>query len=127
MADLDFDTLAASLRADLGDVGVFLSALAAKLEGALPHRTTVKRRSVRFRSKEKYVEELVVLCGKNRYSLTMTGSGDLVACRSTEVRGIALNHDELSLEQWIDSLAQDLAAEAASSDAGRQALERLLF
>ncbi len=40
---MDFELLAASLRADAGDAGAFLEALAAKLGGALPHRVRVER------------------------------------------------------------------------------------
>ena len=40
----DLDLLAASLRADAGDLDAFVEALAAKLEAALPGQVEVERR-----------------------------------------------------------------------------------
>ena len=40
----DLDLLAASLRADAGDVDAFVEALAVKLEAALPGQVEVERR-----------------------------------------------------------------------------------
>jgi hypothetical protein len=39
----DFDLLAAQLRADLGDLDAFLSALAAKLEASFPEACEIER------------------------------------------------------------------------------------
>jgi hypothetical protein len=42
------------------------------------------------------------------------------------VRGIVLKHEDLGLDEWIDSLSQELAETAERSERGRLALERLL-
>jgi hypothetical protein len=42
------------------------------------------------------------------------------------VRGIVLKNEELGLDEWIESLARDLAETAEQSERGRLALERLL-
>src|ERR1700741_271195 len=42
--ELDIDLLAASLRADAGDLGAFVEALAVKLEDAVPGGGRVERR-----------------------------------------------------------------------------------
>ena len=42
------------------------------------------------------------------------------------VRGIALSTDPMGLDDWIDALAHDLAAQASAGAQGRQAIERLI-
>ena len=121
----DFELLAASLRADDRDIAAFVEALAVKLEGALPRGTRVVRRSVRLFSKQQRVERIEVDLGEERFALAQEG-GAVVGRRSRAVRGIVLKSEELSLERWIESLAQTIAAEAKSSDEGRRALERLV-
>jgi hypothetical protein len=123
----DFDLVAASLRADAADSRGFVEALAIRLEAALPGQTQVKRRSKRFLSGEKVVRLIEVDAGENRYALEVDDRGGVEARRSAAVRGIVLKNDPLPLEEWIDALARDLAEQARASEAGREALERLLL
>lgn len=123
----DFDLVAASLRADAADSRGFVEALAVRLEAALPGQTRVQRRSKRFLSREKAVREIEVDAGENRYALALDDHGGLEARRSAAVRGIVLRNDPLPVEEWIDSLARDLAEQAHASEQGRLALERLLL
>jgi hypothetical protein len=123
----EFDLVAASLRADAGDSRGFVEALAARLEAALPGQTRVQRRARKFLSREKVVREIEVDAGENRYRLAIDDHGGLDARRSAAVRGIVLKNDQLPVEEWIDSLARDLAEQARASEQGRQALERLLL
>ena len=123
----DIDRVAASLRADSGDVRGYCEALAVKLEAALPGQTRVERRSRKFLSRDKVVRRLEVDAGENRYALRVDERGGVEASRSAAVRGIVLKNDPLPLEAWIDALAQDLAEQAAASEQGRLALERLLL
>jgi hypothetical protein len=57
----DFELVAASLRADAGDLGVFVEALAVKLEQALPQRTRVRRRASGLFTKR---PEVLFSCGE---------------------------------------------------------------
>jgi hypothetical protein len=123
----DFDRVAASLRADAGDVRGYCEALAVRLEQALPTQTRVKRRSKRFLSGDKVVRSIAVEAGESRYSLVVDDRGAVEATRSAAVRGIVLKNDPLPLDAWIDALARDLADQAATSEQGRLALERLLL
>ena len=68
-----------------------------------------------------------VNAGENRYVLTVGDHGALETTRSAAVRGIVLKNDPLPLDEWIDSLARDIAEQARASEQGRQALERLLM
>jgi hypothetical protein len=122
--DLGFDLLAASLRADAGDLRAFAEALAVKLEQALPDHTRVERRGG-FLSREHPVRSIAITFGDVCYRLEVDG-GRLDPCRQKEVRGIVLHTDALALEEWIDGLSQELTALAASSEQARAALARML-
>ena len=123
--DADFELLAASLRSDTRDLAVFLDALASKLEGALPQRTRVSRRSRGLFDRRKQVARIEVELGEERYVLRLDG-GALEAQRAKAVRGVVLKNELLGLEEWVESLARAIAAEARTSEHGRLALERLL-
>ena len=123
----DFDLVAASLRADAADSRGLAEALAVRLETALPTQTRVQRRSRKLLSREKVVRAIDVDAGANRYALQVDDRGAIETTRSAAVRGIVLKNDPLPLEEWIDSLARDLAEQARSSEQGRVALERLLL
>jgi hypothetical protein len=123
----DFDLVAASLRADVADSRGLAEALAVRLETALPTQTRVQRRARKLLSREKVVRAIEVNAGENRYALTVGDNGALETTRSAAVRGIVLKNDPLPLDEWIDSLARDIAEQARASEQGRQALEKLLM
>lgn len=118
----DFELLAASLRADARDLDAFLEVLAAKLSGALPESTNVEREGFRGRGR---VKSISVALGNHRYGLERN-SATVTCLRANAVRGIVLKNEELSVDEWIDSLSHELAGAAEQSDRGRLALDRLL-
>jgi hypothetical protein len=118
----DFDLVAASLRADADDLRLYVESLAAKLEQSFPGRCRVQRAGL-FRHGS--VRHVSVEIGDGRYELTHE-DGRVSARRSSVVRGISLKSDELSLDEWIDSLAAQVVAEADRSERGRVAVEKLL-
>ena len=124
----DFDLLAASLRADTTDLVAYVEALAVKLEGALPGRARVERSGGGlFGRKPKRVHKIEVDLGEARYLLDQRGrDGAPQVARQKLVRGIALSTDPMYLQDWIDALARDLAAQAQAGAEGRQAIERLI-
>ncbi|MFN2628953.1 MAG: hypothetical protein ABR569_10005 [Gaiellaceae bacterium] len=124
-ARADFELMAASLRSSSGDLRTFVEVLAEKLERALPGRVKVERRGTRFLAKEKRVQRVDCDLGERRYLLAAK-DGAVETRRATAVRGVVLKSEALSLDDWIDALAHDLAAEARSSDRSRLALEELL-
>lgn len=123
---LQMELLAASLRADSSDTKAFLEALATKLEGSLPDRTTVTRHSSLF-SREHPVKEITVLLGDYQYRIGRERQGPIMAQRAKVVRGIVLKTEQIPMEQWIEELAGELAQVAASSAQARSALERFLL
>lgn len=122
---LRFEVLASSLRADLTDTGLFLNALADKLGGALPQQCAVERRGGLF-AREKPIARVSVELGEYRYMIERASHGGLRAARTKVVRGIALKTEELPVDEWIETLSQELAQYAARNTQARLALERLL-
>lgn len=122
---MGFEMLAASLRADAGDTGAFMEALAAKLGGALPHRVRVERGGGVF-SRAHPVRQITVNLGEWEYLVTAEPSGALAAARTHAVRGIALKSEPVALDQWIEDLSAGLSALAQASLQDRIALQRLL-
>lgn len=126
VAPLDLDLLAASLRADSGDVGTFVESLAGKLEEALPGRVKVQR-ARRGLMGPKAVRAITVESGGERLEL-VRGDGDAVATRRARMSGgIVLKTEALDTDAWLSALGQALAVEAQRSELTRQALERLLM
>jgi hypothetical protein len=120
----DLDLVAASLRADAGDLDAFIEALAVKLDAALPGQVEVERRGGLLGGRKR-VRRIEVTLGDQRYELELERAR--VTCRRRSVvRGIALKTQELDLDAWIAALSQDLVDEADRSERGREALARLL-
>jgi hypothetical protein len=118
----DFDLVAASLRADANDLRVFVEALSTKLEESFPGRCRVRRAGLLGKGS---VRQISVELGDCRYELTHD-AGATSTRRLSVVRGISLKSEELGLDEWIDSLAAQVVAEAGRSERGRLALEKLL-
>jgi hypothetical protein len=121
------DLAAAETRADQVDTQAMLDALAARLEGALPRMTAVKRRRVGgFRSKHTEVERIDVELGDARFELV--AAGDVLRCaRNKVVRGITLSHEEVPIDRWIRDLLDELVRVAAIGEQTRIALEGLVL
>jgi hypothetical protein len=120
----DLDLLAASLRADAGDLDAFVEVLAAKLEEALPDQVQVERRGGMLGGRKR-VRRIEVTLGDQRYEAELE-RGRVTCRRRSVVRGIALKTQELDLDAWIAALSQELVEEAQRSERGRLALARLL-
>ena len=123
---MQVELFAASLRADYTDVGVFLEALAAKFQGALPTHTSVTRHAGLF-SREHPVKEIAVTLGEFQYRMSKERQGPLLARRSHLVRGIVLSSEQIPVEQWIEEIAEALAQFAAHNQQAHMALSRFLL
>jgi hypothetical protein len=122
--DLDIDLLAASLRADAGDLGAFVEALAIKLEEAVPGAVRVERRREGLFG-PKVVRRIALDAGGRRLELR-AGAGSVQTYSSRLSGGIVLKSEELSTDDWLRALGETLAVQARDSQSTRQALERLL-
>jgi hypothetical protein len=122
---MDFELLAASLRADVGDTHAFTEALARKLEEALPNRVRVERSGGLF-ARNHSVQRIQVQLGEWAYELYAGPGSALDARRTHLVRGVTLKSEQIGLDEWIDSLSADLAELARHSAQDHAALRRLL-
>jgi hypothetical protein len=123
---LQVEMLAASLRADISDVNAFMEALAAKLSGSLPNQTEVIRHSS-FLSRDHPVREISVGLGDYQYRIVKERKGPIQTTRAKIVRGIVLKTDLISMDQWINELANSLADESTRNAQARIALENFLL
>jgi hypothetical protein len=122
---LDLDLLAASLRADSGDMGAYVESLAARLEDALPGRVRVYRWRGRMFG-PKRVRKIVLDLGERRLELKYEAGG-LEGSWARLSGGIVLKNEALDTDAWLAMLGEALAAEAQRSETTRKALERLLI
>src|ERR671934_2569208 len=116
---LSFELVAASLRADAADLGVFLEVLAAKLLGALPGQAVVETSGGLIGKRR--VRQISIDLGEHRYELARERTC-LAARRIHRVRGVSLKTEPLALERWIDELSRALSEYARESAAGRAAI-----
>ncbi len=121
----DLDLLAASLRADSGDLKTFVESLAVKLEETIPGRVEVQRRRSGLRG-PKAVRRIAVDAGDLRLEL-MAQDGAIDTRCSRLSAGIVLKSEPLDTDAWLRALGQALVHEAGRSEATRAALARLLL
>jgi hypothetical protein len=121
----DLDLLAASLRADAGDLQAFVEALAIKLVQAMPGRVRVQRRRSAL-LRPKLVREISLDAGDRRLELSVAGGALQTSC-SRLSGGIVLKREALDTDAWLTAVGEALSAEAQRSETTRQALERLLI
>jgi hypothetical protein len=123
---MQVEMFAASMRANYTDVGAFLEALATKFQGALPTHTRVNRQGGLF-SREHPVKEIVIMLGDYHYRIAKERQGPLLAQRLHVVRGITVGSEELTIEQWIEEVAESLARLSAQNAQAHAALSRFLI
>lgn len=123
-SEIDIDLLAASLRADAGDMGAFVEALAMKLEQAVPGSVRIERRRDGLFG-PKLVRRIALDAGDQR--LELVADGPAIDTRCSRVSGgIVLKSEQLGTDAWVRALGEALAEQARRSQTTRQALDRLL-
>jgi hypothetical protein len=119
---LDFELLAASLRADTMGARVWVAVLGQKLANALPSRVRLHHGGLFGNGA---VDSVIADLGGWRFALRLE-HGEPLAERTHIVRGIALKSETLPLDVWIDALVAALAEVAATSARERTAIQGLL-
>ncbi|HVB04708.1 MAG TPA: hypothetical protein VNF07_00445 [Acidimicrobiales bacterium] len=121
--------LAAALRADLADLATYERVLVTSLGETLPEGvlTIDRQRSMgdRVAGRSGEVRAIRVAFGDDRLELERR-SGRLVASLTKSVRGVAISHREVSLDEWSAAFASALSKFATENERARLALERLL-
>jgi len=126
----DVQLLAAMLRADRDEVASYARVLSGALAQALPAGMVEigYQRSVADRVAHRPGRAVrLVVHGENRdLELRENRSGGIDAELQQVVRGVVISRRGISMAEWLDALARDIARAAARNTAARQALERLL-
>jgi hypothetical protein len=118
------ELLAASARADMGELRIFLNVLAVKLSEMLPGHVSVERQEGIFRRRQS-VRALRIRLDHRVYELEWTGS-DLEARIGHVVRGVLATPQTVHLKEWAASLQHHLVERARKASQARDALSRLL-
>ena len=120
--DIDsFDLDAAEVRRSTGDLRAFSSALAARLEGALPGRVVVKRIKDGLFSKESHVS-LIEVRGERAVHQLAFAHGGVTATRAKSVRGVVISTTPVSVPEWLAGVRDEVQGLA---DAGGSAADVL--
>ncbi len=121
------ELLAASLRLDASDMQSSLAALGRLLQSISPSGVKVETRKKGILARESFIYEISIRLGNQIYAITNTKpQGQIICSRSKVVRDIVIKTDELTMDKWAASLAQQVASEADQSAASRDAINRIL-
>jgi hypothetical protein len=125
----DVDLLAASLRADAGEVQTLTRVLLDTLGESLPNdMVEVERRrsmSDRVAGRDGVAVALTVRAGERQLVLRQGDRGPEAEIRQV-VRGVVISRRPVAVDEWVRALAEELARLAASDAATGQALRGLL-
>ncbi len=124
-ADLDFDLVAAAIRADARDAATFLEVLAGKLDAALPGAVRTRRAGGLF-ARQHPVAEIAIDLGDWHFRVEAEPGGSVRGERAHTVRGIALSSERLPLTEWVEALLEALRGHAGQSADAAESLRRLL-
>ena len=123
---LEVDVFAATLEKGLQESQDLLEYLAKKFDGPLSALLTVKRGGGLF-SKTHPVEEITLRFPENHFQITRHQGGAYSPRILKEVRGVVLKSTLVSVEEWLQRLAQELSRQAEASLSSRQALSRFIL
>ena len=123
--DFDFELTAASLRADGSDVHILVKVLADQLTDALGPRLEVQRAGGRFRKSDE-VRSLRITLDDDQFDAEVDGSS-LRCTVGHSSGGIRIRSEKVDVDTWLSRLLASLKAEAAHSQAVRQALESIVI
>jgi hypothetical protein len=126
----DVQLLAATLRADRGDVASYARVLGGALADALPpgmveierHRSLADR----LAGREGRPVAVVVHGDERELMLREAAHGSVDAAVHQVVRGVVISRRSVGIDAWLTTLAEDLTRIAARDAAARAALSKLL-
>src|SRR5580704_6141565 len=121
----DLEMAAASLRADGSDVGILVKVLADQLGDALGSRMEVQRAGGRFRKSDK-VRSIRITMDGDQFDAEVDGP-TLRCTIGHSSGGIRIRSQKVDVDEWLTRLLTVLKAEAANSQAVRQALESMVI
>jgi hypothetical protein len=122
---MQFEVLAANLKADQGASGDLLEHLAKMLEASYPGGTKISRAGWLLSSKRP-VEDLTVRFDDFQFQITRNKHGSITARSSKLVRGVALKNSDISIEQCIEDILKELVKLGQKHSATRSALDKFV-
>ena len=122
---MQFEVLAANLKADHGASEDLLEHLAKMLESSYPGGTKISRAGW-FMSSKRPVEDLVVRFDDYQFQITRQKHGSVSARSSKLVRGVALKNSDISMDQCIEDILKELVKLGAKNSATREALDKFV-
>jgi hypothetical protein len=121
----DLSLAAATLRSNSADVHALLKALCAELSDTLGERLRTQRGGGRLR-KSDAISSVTITMANNQFEAVVDGA--VLRCTVGHFSGgIRIRSESVDMDEWITRLLQSLQAEAAHSDAARQALENIVI
>jgi hypothetical protein len=128
---IDPEGLAASIAGGLargyaGDREMFLSLLVESLRPALGERLRVERAGGWFR-RDGPIRQIELDMDAHRFTLLVGKGGSLSATQCRIVRGIALKTEDLSVEAWLQAVAEAVAEFAHTHQEALEALKRRVW
>lgn len=121
----DFDLNAALLRRSEKDMRAFLSALAVRLEGALPGRVETDRRRDGLFARTVHVEKITVRTENAILAINFNKTG-LSATKAKLVRDVVISTAPLPVPQWLKELHEAVAQLADSAGSAGDVLHGFL-
>ncbi len=126
----EIDMIAAALRADAADVDLLVESLAAKLGTILPagmlEVSSQRSMADRIAKRPGRTTSLLVTFPSRVLSFQINQRGGVDCQVNQVVRGVAISRRQATLAECLEALANEVAALAASSEAARAALARIL-
>lgn len=115
-ANIDpFDLDAAILRKNEGDMRSFLTALAARLEQALPSRITIERKRDGLFSSSTHVVRIELAMDNAAYAISLDRAG-VKTTRAKVVRGVTISNAPMLAKAWMDEVRASVASLSGASD-----------
>ena len=127
---LSLEEITAALRADSADVALYARVLTESLGDALPAGCVVVDRdrsmSDRLHGRPGQVTKITVRLGEKVLTLTTVPGRPPTAEICREVRGVVLSRQPAGLQEWINDLARELAAQAQQNAHTAEVLRKLI-
>ena len=121
----DLELAAASLRADQADVRILVKVLADQLGDALGSRLVVQRSGGLFKKSDE-VRSIRITLEDDQFDAEVDGT-TLRCTIGHSSGGIRIRIEKVGTDEWLERLLAALKAEAANSQAVRQALENIVI
>lgn len=123
---LQFEMLAAALRADKKQVSDLVEQLSGMLQGSLPDATHVSRDGW-FMSSVRPIKQLRVKMADCEYVIDKGHGNNYTAKRAKVVKGVVLKNEDIPFERCVDELLVELTKLAERSDEARRALQKFVL